>query len=296
MIFARKVIACASLLLGLAACSSTQYGGGAMTAEGDIARAKRLTAATPFNENLRKGYLELAENAAKQVDWIDSGIFARKAVLAGKGAEVLPADPAQWGDDPSLGGSTPETRAELQAARAELLSLLNANARTSNPVVAARAQVMFDCWVEKAESIYWIVDDCKAKFIEAMETLRGRPAAARPAPVAEPPARDYLVFFDFDRSNIRPDAADVLRRVSSAYRQLNANQVSLIGHTDRAGPPAYNQRLSERRAASVKSFLTGQGIPGNRITTVGRGESDPRVPTPDGVREQENRRVEIRLQ
>ncbi|MFN4088577.1 MAG: OmpA family protein [Alphaproteobacteria bacterium] len=283
------------MLLALAACGGTQYGGGPLTAEGDIRAAERGTATSPFNENLRKGYLELANNGRRQVDWIDAGIFARKALLAAEGQDVQPVIPAEWGENPSLGGSTPETRAELEAARAEMMGLLNANARSSNPTQAARAQVMFDCWVEKAESVYWLVDDCKAKFYEAMNALRGRPAAAPAAPAA-PPARDYLVFFDFDRSNIRPDAADVLRRVTQAYQSLNANRVDLIGHTDRAGSAEYNQRLSERRATSVRDFLSRQGIPAANITATGRGESDPRVPTPDGVREQENRRVEIRLQ
>ena len=304
MKFAGKAIASAALMLSLAACGgATQYGGGPLTAEADIAAAKRGAAANPFNENLRRGYLELAENGKKGADWIDSGIFARKARLAAEGGAVEPEVLENWGTEPRLGnpaGNVLYPRSELAQARAELVQVLNANARVNNPVQAARAQVMYDCWVEKAESVYWLVDDCRAKFYEAMEALRGRPVAApapvSPAPVAEPPARDYLVFFDFDRANIRPDAAEVLRRVVSSYRQLNANQVQLVGHADRSGPNAYNQRLSERRAAAVKTFLTRQGVPSRNISAIGRGETDPRVPTPDGVREQENRRVEIRLQ
>lgn len=304
MNFAGKAIASAALLLSVAACGGgTQYGGGPMSAQGDLRAAQRGAAANPFNENLRKGYLELGDNARKQSDWIDSGIFARKARLAAEGGSVEPEVLDSWGTEPRFGnpkGNVLYPRSELAQARAELVQLLNANARVNNPVQAARAQVMFDCWVEKAESVYWIVDDCRAKFYEAMDALRGRPVPApapmAPAPVAEPPARDYLVFFDFDRSNIRPDAAEVLRRVASSARQLNANRVDLVGHADRSGNAAYNQRLSERRAASVRDFLVRQGVPNQAISAVGRGESDPRVPTPDGVREQENRRVEIRLQ
>lgn len=295
MKFAGKVLGSAAMLLAVTACGGgSQYGGGPMSATGDMAAARQASATSPFNENLRKGYLELASNGARDSDWIDSGIFARKARLAAEGEDVQPEDPENWGDDPSLGGSTPETTAELQAARSELMGALGTG-RTSNPTQAARAQVMYDCWVEKAESVYWLVDDCKAKFYEALNAMRARPAAAPVAPAA-PPARDYLVFFDFDRSNIRPDAADVLRRVSTAFRSLNSNQVDLIGHADRSGADAYNQRLSQRRAQSVKDYLSRQGVPSNAITATGRGEADPRVPTPDGVREQENRRVEIRLQ
>jgi len=67
----------------------------------------------------------------------------------------------------------------------------------------------------------------------------------------------------------------------------------LAGHTDRAGSTAYNVGLAERRNASVNSYLTGRGVPGTRITTEAFGESQPRVPTADGVREAQNRRVEV---
>lgn len=123
--------------------------------------------------------------------------------------------------------------------------------------------------------------------------------AAAPAPAVapgpEPPARDYLIYFDFDKSTISGDSARVLEQAMEAMAKLNATGMSLIGHADRAGSNVYNQRLSERRAASVHDYLSGRAIPDGDIGTVGRGEDDPRVPTPDGVREQENRRVEIRL-
>src|SRR3546814_3396056 len=99
---------------------------------------------------------------------MDSGSVARKARLVAEGEDVQPVNPSEWGDDPSLGGSTPETRAELEAARSELMGALPAG-RTANPTQAARAQVMYDCWVEKAESVYWLVDDCKAKFYRSEE-------------------------------------------------------------------------------------------------------------------------------
>lgn len=117
-----------------------------------------------------------------------------------------------------------------------------------------------------------------------------------PAPAPEPPARDYLVFFDFDKSDVRPDAADTLARVVAAMGELKSSAVSLVGHADRSGPTDYTQALSERRAASVQDYLVQGGIAAAAISTEGRGESDPRVPTPDGVREQENRRVEIRIE
>lgn len=285
MRLSRLVVACAAML-AVSACAGTR--GGPLSAEGDIATAKGLRASSPFNEALRTGYLELAEGGAEQDDWIDAGIFARKAVNAGNGEAVLPEELGDWDVEESMMG-------ELSAARSELISVLDGNARTNAPETAAEAQVMFDCWVEKSESVYWLVPDCKQRFDAAMAQLTGRPMPAPPPAPMEPPARDYLVFFDFDRSNLRPDAVSILNDVVRAYNELNAGSITAIGHADRSGAVGYNQRLSERRAASVREYLVGQGIAGSDISTSGRGETDPRVPTPDGVREQENRRVEIRL-
>ena len=67
----------------------------------------------------------------------------------------------------------------------------------------------------------------------------------------------------------------------------------LAGHTDRAGSVTYNMGLAERRNASVRDYLTGRGIPDGRISSEAFGESQPRVPTADGVRELQNRRVEV---
>jgi outer membrane protein OmpA-like peptidoglycan-associated protein len=70
----------------------------------------------------------------------------------------------------------------------------------------------------------------------------------------------------------------------------------VTGHADRAGPDSYNMALSMRRADAVKAVLVREGVPANQIAVVARGESQPLVPTADGVREPQNRRVEIVLQ
>src|SRR3546814_12327411 len=88
MTFAGKVLGSTAMLLAVAACGGgTQYGGGPMSAQGDIRAAQESSASSPFAENLRKGYLELATNGARGADWIDSGIFARKARLVARSEE-----------------------------------------------------------------------------------------------------------------------------------------------------------------------------------------------------------------
>jgi OmpA-OmpF porin, OOP family len=114
-----------------------------------------------------------------------------------------------------------------------------------------------------------------------------------PPPVAECNKGPYIVFFDWDKSDITPEAASILDSAVTAYGSCANVPVMLAGFADRSGKPSYNQGLSERRNTSVTAYLTGRGIPAGAITSQGFGESNNRVPTADGVRELQNRRVEI---
>jgi outer membrane protein OmpA-like peptidoglycan-associated protein len=101
------------------------------------------------------------------------------------------------------------------------------------------------------------------------------------------------VFFDFDRSDVSPEAANILNNAATAYANCGTARVMLAGHTDTSGSAQYNQGLAERRNASVQSYLGGRGVSAGQIMTQAFGESQPRVPTADGVREPQNRRVEV---
>lgn len=114
-----------------------------------------------------------------------------------------------------------------------------------------------------------------------------------PPPIVECNTGPYIVFFNWDQSDITPEAATILNNAVSAYANCGTASVMLAGHTDRSGSVQYNIGLAERRNASVTDYLTGRGVPGARISGEAFGESQPRVPTADGVRELQNRRVEI---
>ncbi|MBX3502230.1 MAG: OmpA family protein [Alphaproteobacteria bacterium] len=133
----------------------------------------------------------------------------------------------------------------------------------------------------------------------AMLTLAykfGAPAAAAPPPPTQPPApKAYMVFFDFDRSTITATAATTIRQAAADAKAGQKTRIGVTGHADRSGSDAYNMALSLRRANAVKDALVREGIPAANITVVGRGESQPLVQTADGVREPQNRRVEIVL-
>lgn len=122
-------------------------------------------------------------------------------------------------------------------------------------------------------------------------------AAPAPAPISKPAAvqKQYLVFFDFNKSNITPEAAKVIDQAAAAAKRGNVARVALTGHADRSGSDKYNMALSLKRGNAVKDQLVKLGIPADQISVVGKGESEPLVATPDGVREPQNRRVEIVL-
>jgi OmpA-OmpF porin, OOP family len=111
------------------------------------------------------------------------------------------------------------------------------------------------------------------------------------APVCAP--GPYIVFFDWDRADITAEASGILDNAVASYGNCGSAQVMLAGHADKSGKPSYNVGLSERRNANVRSYLAGKGIPDSVIAAQAFGEGSPRVETADGVRELQNRRVEV---
>ena len=120
-------------------------------------------------------------------------------------------------------------------------------------------------------------------------------AAAAPAPAA-PQAPSFMVFFDWDRSNLSDQALNTIRQAAGAYKTKGSARITATGQTDKSGPDDYNMALSLRRANTVKDALVREGVPATAISVLGRGESQPLVQTADGVREPQNRRVEIVVQ
>ncbi len=121
--------------------------------------------------------------------------------------------------------------------------------------------------------------------------------AAKPAPIAQPAKlevpRTYLVFFDWDRADLRADARTIIREAAANAGKTAVTRIISTGHADRSGTDAYNMGLSKRRAQSVAAELVRLGISKSEIDIVWKGEREPLVPTGDGVREPQNRRVEI---
>jgi OmpA-OmpF porin, OOP family len=123
-----------------------------------------------------------------------------------------------------------------------------------------------------------------------------RPAAPVVAPAAAPaPARTFLVFFDWDRADLTDRARQIIAEAATNARTVSSTRIEVSGHADRTGSASYNQRLSVRRGEAVAAELVRRGVTRNQITIQGFGFDRPLVPTAMGVREPQNRRVEIVL-
>jgi len=137
----------------------------------------------------------------------------------------------------------------------------------------------------------------KYRFEPGSSAPETAPAAYTPppaqAPMAAPVAHSYMVFFDFNKSDLTQDASAIVDQAAKNAGPAKATEITVTGHTDTVGSDAYNMRLSRRRAESVAAQLEKDGIPSSEIELVAKGKHDLLVPTKDGVREPQNRRVTI---
>jgi OOP family OmpA-OmpF porin len=124
------------------------------------------------------------------------------------------------------------------------------------------------------------------------------PPPPAPAPIAAPapaPARTYLVFFDWDRADLSGRARHIIAEAAQASTRVQLTQIEVSGYADRTGTAQYNVGLSRRRADNVAAELVRLGVPKNVIAIQAFGDTHLLVPTAEGVREPQNRRVEIVL-
>ena len=234
----------------------------------------------PFEASLAAHYRSFAIWEAAQYDWPDSQHFARKGLRVAAGEVTEPEPLAAWRlPDGALDA--------LARSRRRLVALFDGGARQRAPELAAKAQFLFDCWVEQQEENWQVahIAACRDGLDSAFAQLQA----------ATPEGTPNLVYFDFDKSALSPAAERVLYDVAREASRLGAAAVAVAGHTDRAGRAAYNRRLSRARADAVVRFLAAQGVDAARIEVRALGETQPRRVTDDGVREPENRRAEVRL-
>ncbi len=125
------------------------------------------------------------------------------------------------------------------------------------------------------------------------------PAPYVPPPAPPPPAAcptsEFVIYFEWDRSNLNQAGQDTINQAISRAQQCNITSVDVVGHTDTSGSTEYNMGLSERRASVVRDALVAGGLNSSMIRTESRGETDLAKPTADGVREPLNRRSAVSI-
>ncbi|MGA9657909.1 MAG: OmpA family protein [Asticcacaulis sp.] len=147
----------------------------------------------------------------------------------------------------------------------------------------------------------WAFGEAAAPAPEpAPEPAPPPPPVVAPEPAPPPPpvapayeAREFIVYFEFDKSALTADAQSVVAAAADYAKAGNAARIVVVGHTDTSGSAAYNIRLSERRAKTVADALAGLGVDGSKLAVDWKGESAPAVATGDGVKEPLNRRSTI---
>jgi OmpA-OmpF porin, OOP family len=274
-----KLMAAALALVAAAGCSN-RYIDDAKSAQprGDA-----------FEAALARHYLDLAKSERKQGDVDAATTFARRSTASAEGQLVLP-------DDFTNRKIPSRHRGDLGSARQRLLAALDGNGRTTAPDAAAKAQVLFDCWVEQAEENLQRDDirDCREGFEQSVAAVESAIAGAAPVAVSTE-AGTYLVFFDLNSAKLTPEAEDIIgQAINTAKEKANA-PIAITGFTDTTGTPQYNLRLSKRRAEAVADAMVASGVDAGRITTDGVGENNLLVPTGDGVAEPQNRRAQIAI-
>ncbi|MEQ8749268.1 MAG: OmpA family protein, partial [Amphiplicatus sp.] len=164
--------------------------------------------------------------------------------------------------------------------RSEYATLnLFAGVRWNFAAAPAPVQVQYkDCWDGSSVPAS---AECPPQLVE------------RQAATSEPV--DVIVYFDYDKSNLTPEAAELIREAASRALASDIEAVKVEGNADRSGSSAYNQALSQRRANVVRDALVANGVPAGIIDTTSFGEDNPAKPTPDGVREPLNRRTEVHI-
>lgn len=156
------------------------------------------------------------------------------------------------------------------------------------------------CWKQTTWTPAMAIEECdpdlvnKPTITPPPPPVRSQPAP-RPKPVANKITLAADVLFDFDKSVLKPAGKSKLDDLANSIRGINLEVVIAIGHTDSIGSDAYNQKLSVRRAESVKSYLVSKGVEPNRIYTEGKGEKQPVASNKTKDGRAKNRRVEIEV-
>jgi len=254
----------------------------------------------PFAQGLHTEYLALARAEAEEQDWDDAEYFGNKAIAAAAAANegATVPDPQEISER-----ELPEDQVDnLAGARDALMENLMDGRRTK-PEHAAKAQAMFDCWMQEQEENFQPehIAACRKAFYAAMGELstsaepmaEEAPAAATGEAVKS--VGPFMVYFGFNSADLDSAANALIDNLAShKFAKDELGYIILSGHTDRAGDGSYNDTLSDMRVMAVSNAFAARGVKA-RVLSSAYGEDRPVKNTDDGMREPKNRRVEISL-
>jgi len=250
-----------------------------------------------FQQALHKEYMAQAMLEKAEDDGADAQYFVDKAKAAALGEDV--------GPQPISERMIPDAfKAEISEARKNLVDKLWNGGADETPHAAAKAQAMFDCWLQEQEENNQPADvaACKSGFEMAyamIKTAAPAPAAAAPKPmkkVMTPPAPmpvPYVVYFNTNSADLDDAAMVVLKQAFADFRLRKPGSLRIAGHTDTQGDKQYNMTLSQKRSDAVMKALATLGVPAKSISESSHGEEALAVGTGDNKAERNNRRVSI---
>ena len=242
-----------------------------------------------FQNTLYQEYVDLAVAEKKEDDGDDATYFIAKAKSAAMAEGV--------GPQPLEERALPEAaKVDLAKARLQLVNKLWKGAKEVTPAAAARAQAMFDCWMQEQEEAHQPAEiaACRAEFEKAYALL-GIPKSkmAKVAVKAKKLPFPFHVYFASDSTELDGTAMMVIKQVFSDFRLHKPSSVEVSGHADTVGSAKYNAGLARHRAITVLNELIKLGITRKQAVRKSYGEEKPAVKTGDNMDEEYNRVVKI---
>lgn len=233
-------------------------------------------------KRLAKYEAEVMWDRASAIAFAEKALTAVGGEIDPDGADTMPLDA--------------KSRTEIREAYKMLQALRASGSDEVSPRTTGQAIARLDCWTEQANEGFQDthIGFCKHSFSEyAAETARTLKAAGLGSGDVTMGARSFSVTFPLGSSIPEHGGEHIIAAAARHALSTKGVKIVLGGHADRSGSAALNRRLSEARAAKVSEMLQVHGIPADRISIIGFGETYPRTITPDGQQQQDNRRVEI---
>lgn len=263
--------------LGLSACAGQDY----FMAKETTAPSDAYTAA------LYKDTMALADFERVEEDWASADYYGARALTVANGGSIAPTDPSTR--DLNMYGNSGVPKNEQQAAYAALNNVLSEGAAKKDPMTAAKAFAGYECMIEQSEEGHQVdhIAACKKQYDDAMAIL------TKPEPMAMVSGGPWMVYFPTNVDSVDADSMMAIDMAAQAASQ--GGTLVLRGYADSVGSPEYNMDLSKRRSISVADLLNAKGVDQDNMNVGYVGETEQLVETADGVAEQGNRVVVMRL-